>query len=186
MIGAIASLGGALGAGGLVGLIKMFIEYWLENKRLEKKMKHEADLAFHKQLTEYQNNIHKFQEVELEKDVEWKISFIGHELLSYKGKKRKETIARSLASWFHSISLLMLTSALVWVCLIWANAPDVPLRSINPEQEPTKFSFLWRIIEWSFHKANVQEWTTGGAAFLLLHGIMVLIGYVLIGTRWKR
>ena len=187
MIGAIASLGGMLGAGGILGLLKIGIEFWMESKRAKSDADHRERLALGNQLVEYTNAIHgKSQEVDLEKNTNWTITWKGQPLFSYESKHRKEKIAHSLSSWAHCAALLMLVGALVWCCLIWANVPNIPVWSHNPGESPTTIKVLFGIIEWSVSKNTISEISTGGMAYALLHGIMGIAGYVLVGTRFNK
>jgi|GEM_PF-2762426 len=183
MISEIISMSGALGTGGLIGLLKVGMERWLDSKQRSADAAHRKDLALGNQLIDYQKTIHAAPgEAELEKTAKWEITFFNKKF-GYESHRRKETIVRSLGSVSHALALILLVITLCWSCLIWADSPDIVVWTLNPDEKPRTFGLLWGLLDWSIHRTSVSEVTTAGLAYALLHGILGIVGYILVGSR---
>jgi len=95
-------------------------------------------------------------------------------------------LAVSPISRMHTYALLMLVFTLCWCAFIWADNPSQIIWTINPDQEPSKLGFLWGFFEWGFNKTRIHELTTGGLALILLHGILGIVGYLLVGLNLNK
>jgi hypothetical protein len=176
-----------LGSGVGLGLLKFALEAFLESRRQKSDQEHRERLALGNQLVEYTNAIHgKSHEVDLEKESEWEICLFGKKLFSYKGSHKKETVIYTLAAWADSIVFVSLAFTVCWICLIWADSPNILIWTNDPNAKPTNVGFLWKLFELNFSNSKVQAITTGGAAFILSHPIASVIGYKLVGTMARR
>ena len=186
MLGEIVSMSGALGAGGGIGLLKLGLEHMAEASREKAAAEHRKDLALGGQLLDYQRAMHAAPtEANLENTSKWELTLFNKKF-GYESNHRKETLVRSLGSWSHAAALLLLVVTLCWSCLIWADAPDIIVWTLDPEEKPRTFSILWGLLDWSISRSTVQEVTTAGLSFALLHGILGIVGYILVGSRTRK
>ena len=82
-----------------------------------------------------------------------------------------------------SIAFVLLTATYctcALLCLCWPSATLLTF-NIDPDAEPSKFSFMWGLFEWSRQSTDVYEITTGGVGYALLHPIAFQIGSVITG-----
>jgi len=182
MISGIVSLLGSGGAGALLGIAKYLITVFVQSKREKNEFEHERFLAMGKLGNERLSELNKQpNEVELDSSKQTKLK-IGKFEASYDRVEKKERLVYGLASLAHNAALFVLVCTLTVPILIWADNPNVLVTSFNPSAEPTSVSLFFGILDFKFDKTQIANLTTGGLAFILLHGIMGIVGYILVGN----
>ena len=80
-----------------------------------------------------------------------------------------------------SLCLFIIVLGYIGCCVLCICFPDVPLATFNPDQEPTRVSFLFGIIQWEHNSTKVWTITTGGVGYALLHPLAFVICAVFTG-----
>ena len=80
-----------------------------------------------------------------------------------------------------SLSFLLVVLGYIGCCALCICFPDVSLVTFNPDQEPTRVSFGFGLINWENHATGVWTITTGGVGYALLHPMAFVICAVLTG-----
>ena len=176
LLGSLATGGGLgllkLAGGGIVDLIKSHIQ-----------AKKEQDIATREGAKEFFTTVYnqKPVEAELEGTSKFSITLFGKEF-GFERTYKKEKLFVSYLAWCYGTSMLLLICIIGAVTLIWADNPGVILWASDPTTEPTKVGFGWGLVNFVIAaKAKVQEYTTGGVAYMLVHGLVGLTGYMVIG-----
>jgi len=186
MIAGIASLLSAQVLGGLLGLLKAFLTFRSQERR--EKSEHERNMWLAQ--SEHGRKVLETLnapplEVELDSGKKTSIQ-LGNWKYAYETQSKKEKLVYGLASLAHNGALFMLTLAITFPILIWADIPDVMVQTFVPGQDGTGVKLLWGIVDIAISPKEAAVLSTGGLAFILLHPVIAIVQYVLTGTVFRK
>ncbi len=172
------SVGAVTGLGGLAGLARVGAQLYAEHKRQKAQEKHEQDLAFKNQLVEFQKELNEGNSTEVTTTTTWNLCPWKREFGFSRTVKTDGEVSNARQS--RSFNISMLTFTLCFVTILFADNPERVVRTLDPSAEPTRFELLF--LKFEFHRTVTQYLTTGGCAFIMVHAMLGLLSYWVVGA----
>lgn len=182
MVSAIVSLLGTSAGGAILKLAHAWIESRSVAKQEQLQRDHEQRLADKKQLLKFQEILNETagEPKKLKNDSQFTFKLFGKEF-GYTRKYEKEAITSIPARLHRSITVWMLAFTYCSVLWLFADNPGRVIWTFNPAAEPSSYSILFGLLDWSVASQEIVALTTGGVAYLMCYPLVFVISAWITG-----